>query len=247
MASACCPGSTPPGGRPGSIRSRRSAANNQVTRARTGIHVRGQSRRREPGRHRTRTTGRRGRRRPRHSAWSPSHRPTGSRRARSRTRRRRRAKDGSAVEPRTRHRGRRERRRGLAQRLARRAPLGLRGLSRGRARAGSRKRGDEGGSLPRRGRGRNASRPRGKRVVVVDDGVATGATAIACLRQVREAGAAHVTLAVPVGSPDSISNLEDEADAVVALQTPAGFRAVGQFYRRFNQVSDEEAMAYLDR
>ncbi|WP_312912170.1 phosphoribosyltransferase [Natronosalvus caseinilyticus] len=87
----------------------------------------------------------------------------------------------------------------------------------------------------------------GTRVVVVDDGVATGATAIACLRQVREAGAAHVTLAVPIGSPDSISQLEDEADAVVALQTPAGFRAVGQFYRRFDQVSDEEAMRYLDR
>lgn len=87
---------------------------------------------------------------------------------------------------------------------------------------------------------------RGKRVVVVDDGVATGATAIACLRQVREAGAAHVVLAVPVGSPESIDELEAEADDIVALETPRDFRAVGQYYQDFGQVSDEEAMAYLD-
>lgn len=87
----------------------------------------------------------------------------------------------------------------------------------------------------------------GQRVIVADDGVATGATAIACLRQVREADAAHVILAVPVGSPDSVRQLEAEADEVVALRTPVDFRAVGQFYRDFGQVSDEEAMAYLDR
>ncbi|WP_254769178.1 phosphoribosyltransferase [Salinilacihabitans rarus] len=87
----------------------------------------------------------------------------------------------------------------------------------------------------------------GKRVVVVDDGVATGATAIACLRQVRDADAERVTLAVPVGSPDSLADLESEADEVVALLEPADFRAVGQYYRTFGQVSDEEAMAYLDR
>ncbi|SFS70679.1 phosphoribosyltransferase [Halostagnicola kamekurae] len=87
----------------------------------------------------------------------------------------------------------------------------------------------------------------GKHVVVVDDGVATGATAIACLRQVREADAARVTLAVPVGPPDSLANLEDEADEVVALKTPADFRAVGQYYRTFGQVTDEEAIEYLNR
>ncbi|ARS88857.1 phosphoribosyltransferase [Natrarchaeobaculum aegyptiacum] len=86
----------------------------------------------------------------------------------------------------------------------------------------------------------------GKRVVVVDDGVATGATARACLRQVREADAESVTLAVPVGSPDSMATLEAEADEVIALQTPADFRAVGQFYRTFGQVSDEEAVTYLE-
>lgn len=86
----------------------------------------------------------------------------------------------------------------------------------------------------------------GDRVVIVDDGVATGATAIACLRQVREAGASGVVLAVPVGSPDSLGRIETEADEVVALQTPQDFRAVGQYYRNFGQVSDEEAMTYLD-
>ncbi|WP_076607238.1 phosphoribosyltransferase [Natronorubrum thiooxidans] len=85
----------------------------------------------------------------------------------------------------------------------------------------------------------------GKRVVVVDDGVATGATAMACLRQVRDADAAFVALAVPVGSPRSIDDLEAEADEVIALETPPSFRAVGQFYQTFGQVSDEEAIDYL--
>ncbi|WP_440763926.1 phosphoribosyltransferase [Natronorubrum sp. DTA7] len=87
----------------------------------------------------------------------------------------------------------------------------------------------------------------GKRVMVVDDGVATGATARACLRQIREAGAEHVTLAVPVGSPRGLADLEAEADEVIALGQPQSFRAVGQFYRTFGQVTDAEALEYLDR
>lgn len=85
----------------------------------------------------------------------------------------------------------------------------------------------------------------GKTVVVVDDGVATGATARACLRQVAAAGAERVVLAVPVGPPDTVEALSEEADLVVAVETPPHFGAVGQFYRSFEQVSDEEAMAYL--
>jgi predicted phosphoribosyltransferase len=87
---------------------------------------------------------------------------------------------------------------------------------------------------------------RGKRVVVVDDGVATGATTIACLRQVRDAGAARVVLAVPVGPPDTLERLSGEADDVICVETPPQFGAVGQFYESFAQVSDEDAMTYLE-
>jgi len=88
---------------------------------------------------------------------------------------------------------------------------------------------------------------RGRKVVVVDDGVATGATARACLRQVLDGGAERIVLAVPVGSPDSLAALESFADDVYAVEEPAGFRAVGQYYRDFGQVSDAEARRYLDR
>jgi len=85
----------------------------------------------------------------------------------------------------------------------------------------------------------------GKRVLIVDDGVATGATTVACIRLAYSQGAREVVLAVPVAPPDSVRRLEDEADAVVALNTPDWFMAVGQFYEVFGQVSDEEAMGYL--
>lgn len=86
----------------------------------------------------------------------------------------------------------------------------------------------------------------GKRVAVVDDGVATGATTRACLRMARAIGADSVVLAVPVGSPDSIQALREDADEVVVVDTPGWFGAVGQFYRSFDQVTDDEAMAYLE-
>ncbi|MEM4780654.1 MAG: phosphoribosyltransferase family protein [Halalkalicoccus sp.] len=86
----------------------------------------------------------------------------------------------------------------------------------------------------------------GKVALVVDDGVATGATTIVCLRQVRAAGADRVVLAVPVAPPGVVSDLREEADEVIALATPAQFGAVGRFYRSFEQVPDERAMAYLD-
>ncbi|ODR79312.1 phosphoribosyltransferase [Haladaptatus sp. W1] len=86
----------------------------------------------------------------------------------------------------------------------------------------------------------------GKRVLIVDDGVATGATTVACLRQVKNEGASHVTLAVPVGSPSSIEQLRGEADEVLCIETPFQFGAVGQFYRVFEQVPDEVARTYLE-
>ncbi|MFB6245936.1 MAG: phosphoribosyltransferase [Candidatus Nanohaloarchaea archaeon] len=86
----------------------------------------------------------------------------------------------------------------------------------------------------------------GKQVVVVDDGVATGSTAIACLRHIRDAGAEKVVLAVPVGPRDTRERLADEADEIVVLETPKAFGAVGRHYRDFEQVTDEAAREYLE-
>ncbi|WP_311172035.1 phosphoribosyltransferase [Halobellus ordinarius] len=86
----------------------------------------------------------------------------------------------------------------------------------------------------------------GKTVAVVDDGVATGSTARACLEKLEGSDADRIVLAIPVGPPQTVRELEEMADAVVCLQTPRDFRGVGQFYDRFDQVSDEEAIAYLD-
>lgn len=86
----------------------------------------------------------------------------------------------------------------------------------------------------------------GKTVLIVDDGVATGATTIACIRQVEAAGAGRVVLAVPVGPPDTVERLQSEADEVICVETPPHFRAVGQFYENFAQVTDEEAVTYLE-
>jgi len=87
----------------------------------------------------------------------------------------------------------------------------------------------------------------GKKVLIVDDGVATGATTTACIRQVRNAGAERVVLGVPVGPPDSIERLRSEVDEVVCVETPPHFGAVGQFYETFTQVTDEQAIEYLRR
>ena len=85
----------------------------------------------------------------------------------------------------------------------------------------------------------------GKTVLLVDDGVATGATTIACVRQLRNAGAERVILAVPVAPPDTVEQLLTEADEVICVETSPHFQAVGQFYDNFGQVSDEQAKQYL--
>ncbi|QSG08172.1 phosphoribosyltransferase [Halapricum desulfuricans] len=86
---------------------------------------------------------------------------------------------------------------------------------------------------------------RAKRVLVVDDGVATGATTTACLRQIADAGADSVVLAVPVAPLGTLERLRTEADDVICVDAPSDFRAVGQFYATFDQVSDEQARSYL--
>ena len=85
----------------------------------------------------------------------------------------------------------------------------------------------------------------GRTVVVVDDGVATGATAVAALRWARAAGADRIVFAAPVGPPSAPAHLEPEADDVVLMEAPLGFLAVGEWYRDFEQVSDEEVVTML--
>jgi predicted phosphoribosyltransferase len=88
---------------------------------------------------------------------------------------------------------------------------------------------------------------RGRVVIVVDDGLATGATMIAALHAIRAREPKRLICAVPVGSPESVERVRGYADEVVCLQSPEYFHAVGQFYRLFPQVSDEEVVALLAR
>jgi putative phosphoribosyl transferase len=82
--------------------------------------------------------------------------------------------------------------------------------------------------------------------VVIDDGVATGSTLIAALRSTRAAGAKLLIAAVPVGPRDTIERvLSHEADRVVCLRAAYDFYAVGQFYRHFAQITDEEVIAAM--
>lgn len=87
----------------------------------------------------------------------------------------------------------------------------------------------------------------GKTAIVVDDGVATGATARAAARVARTLGARRVVLAVPVGPSDTARRLGEDFDDVVVAEPRRDFRAVGQFYDRFPQVSDREVVAWLAR
>jgi putative phosphoribosyl transferase len=87
----------------------------------------------------------------------------------------------------------------------------------------------------------------GLNVIVVDDGVATGATMNAALVSVRKRGAKSVTLAVPVASASALRMLEKDADKTVCLFTPQFFFAIGQFYRYFEQTSDEEVKELLKK
>ncbi|MFG3157944.1 phosphoribosyltransferase [Streptomyces sp. NPDC048219] len=85
----------------------------------------------------------------------------------------------------------------------------------------------------------------GRTVVLVDDGLATGATARAALRHLRRLDPARLILAVPVGAPEAAAEMRAEADDVVCLSRPPDFCAVGLWYDDFEQVSDDEVVEIL--
>ena len=94
---------------------------------------------------------------------------------------------------------------------------------------------------------RGSNDPRGRTVIIVDDGTATGATARAAVETMRGSGPREIVVAMPVGPPEVFEDLAEIADEVVALAAPAYFSAVGVFYSRFDQTTDEEVIEILAR
>jgi putative phosphoribosyl transferase len=103
--------------------------------------------------------------------------------------------------------------------------------------------------IARRTRAYRGDRPppdlAGATALIVDDGVATGATAVAALRWARAQHPARVVFAAPVGPADTVAGLRRECDEVVVLQTPPSFAAVGVWYADFTQIRDDEVEAIL--
>jgi putative phosphoribosyl transferase len=87
----------------------------------------------------------------------------------------------------------------------------------------------------------------GRAVILVDDGMATGVTARAALRSLRDRSAGRTVLAVPVAAPSSLAALRPEADAAVVLAAPETFRSVGEWYVAFGQLTDSDVLGLLGR
>ncbi len=94
--------------------------------------------------------------------------------------------------------------------------------------------------------GRPIADPRGKIVILVDDGIATGASMLVAVRALRAAGPQSIVVAVPVGPPSTCREMAQEADDVICATMPPGFEAVGQVYADFHQVSDDEVRELLN-
>jgi len=88
---------------------------------------------------------------------------------------------------------------------------------------------------------------KGRIAIIIDDGIATGATTLAAIRAVRMREPKEIVLAVPVAPPQTVKRLQSEVDAIVCLDTPDDLGAIGFFYRDFRQVSDAEVIATLKR
>jgi predicted phosphoribosyltransferase len=95
--------------------------------------------------------------------------------------------------------------------------------------------------------GRPAPELRGRIVILVDDGLATGATMRAAVKALRESSAAKIVVAVPVGPPDTCREIKQLADETICLSTPEFFQAVGQYYENFSQTSDDDVRELLAR
>jgi predicted phosphoribosyltransferase len=95
--------------------------------------------------------------------------------------------------------------------------------------------------------GRPAPDLRNRIVILVDDGLATGATMRAAVAALRQCEVAKIVVAVPVGPPDTCRELEREADGIICMTTPDFFQAVGQYYEDFSQTSDDEVRDLLAR
>ncbi|MEO1241855.1 MAG: phosphoribosyltransferase [Pseudomonadota bacterium] len=94
---------------------------------------------------------------------------------------------------------------------------------------------------------RPALSPKGREVIVVDDGLATGATMEAAIQALREAGASRIVAAVPVAPSDTLLSIQKIADDVVCLHTPTPFFSVGDYYRSFPQLTDADVIDTLHR
>ncbi|WP_249729547.1 MULTISPECIES: erythromycin esterase family protein [unclassified Chelatococcus] len=105
--------------------------------------------------------------------------------------------------------------------------------------------------LARRERLYRGGRPplhvKGRTIILVDDGLATGSTMLAAIRALRDSAPARIVAAVPVGSPDTCEAMKAEADEVVCATTPQPLLGVGQWYKDFSQTSDDEVRALLAR
>ncbi|MCR6483776.1 phosphoribosyltransferase [Amycolatopsis sp. OK19-0408] len=124
---------------------------------------------------------------------------------------------------------------------------GLRLTAARMARAEHRERAEARRRLARYRDGREPVGVAGRDVILVDDGLATGVTATAALRDLRAGRPATVVFAAPVGAPGAAAGLLREADDVVCLTEPPDFRAVGQWYADFRQTSDEDVLDLLAR